>query len=77
MGDTGAVTGDDMSAEGTPFRRIRMPAEMWDRFGQAVDEGEPELDRSKVIREFIRWYVGDTRELPRRPGDAGRRATPR
>lgn len=52
----------------TPGRLIRVDSDLWERFGAAVSDAEPELDRSKVIREFIRWYLGDKRELPRRPG---------
>ena len=52
---------------GTPLRRIRIPAVMWERFGEAVRDAEPELDRSKVIREFVRWYLGEINDLPRRP----------
>jgi metal-responsive CopG/Arc/MetJ family transcriptional regulator len=44
-----------------------MDDEMWARFDEAVRSAEPELDRSKVIREFIRWYIGETDDLPRRP----------
>ena len=51
----------------TPFRRVRMNDDMWTRFGEAVAAAEPELDRSKVLREFVRWYIGDAKELPRRP----------
>ncbi len=51
----------------TPFRRVRMDDDMWTRFGDAVAEAEPELDRSKVLREFVRWYLGETNDLPRRP----------
>jgi metal-responsive CopG/Arc/MetJ family transcriptional regulator len=54
-------------ADGTPFRRIRMTDDMWEKFQDAVEQAEPELDRSKVIREFIRWYLGETNDLPRRP----------
>jgi hypothetical protein len=54
-------------ADGTPFRRIRMADGMWEAFDTAVRRAEPELDRSKVLREFVRWYVGETDDLPRRP----------
>lgn len=59
--------GATMPPQGTPFRRVRMDDDMWERFGEAVREAEPELDRSKVIREFVRWYIGETNDLPRRP----------
>jgi hypothetical protein len=44
-----------------------MPDDMWDTFDATVRRAEPELDRSKVIREFVRWYIGETDDLPRRP----------
>ncbi|MFC4050041.1 hypothetical protein ACFOY4_10130 [Actinomadura syzygii] len=47
-----------------------MSDDMWARFGEAVENAEPELDRSKVIREFVRWYIGETDDLPRRPRPA-------
>lgn len=62
-----ATIGDAVPPPGTPFRRIRMDDEMWDRFDKAVKQAEPELDRSKVVREFVRWYIGETDDLPRRP----------
>jgi hypothetical protein len=64
---TRAMMGDAVSPQGTPFRRIRMDDDMWERFGNAVEQAEPELDRSKVMREFVRWYIGETNDLPRRP----------
>lgn len=54
-------------APGTPFRRIRMDQAMWDALGAAVEKADPELDRSKIIRQFARWYIGETDNLPRRP----------
>lgn len=68
-GSTADLTmGDAVAPPGTPFRRVRMDDDMWSRFNEAVREAEPELDRSKVIREFVRWYLGETDDLPRRPG---------
>ncbi|MEO3787667.1 hypothetical protein ABGB12_30445 [Actinocorallia sp. B10E7] len=52
---------------GTPFRRIRMDDEMWNALAAAVAKADPELDRSKVIRQLVRWYIGETDHLPRRP----------
>lgn len=49
------------------YRQLRVSHDLWSPFGDAVRNAEPELDRSKVIREFVRWYVGDTDDLPRRP----------
>lgn len=72
-GSTAHVTmGDAVPPPGTPFRRVRMDDDMWARFDEAVRKAEPELDRSKVIREMVRWYIGETDDLPRRPKAAGR-----
>lgn len=62
-----ATMGDAVPPQGTPFRRVRMDDDMWEKFGNAVKQAEPELDRSKVMREFVRWYIGETDDLPRRP----------
>jgi metal-responsive CopG/Arc/MetJ family transcriptional regulator len=53
------------------LRRIRVPQEMWEALHKAVQEADPELDRTKVIRQLIRWYIGETNELPRRPAARG------
>jgi len=51
---------------GTPTRPIRIDAVLWERFGAAA--GIVGLDRSAVLRDFIRWYVGDVDvKMPRRP----------
>ena len=50
------------------LRRVRMPDDLWERFDKAVKRAEPELDRSKILRQFVRWYVGDEgAKLPERP----------
>ena len=62
------VTGDDdMAPEGTPFRRIRMDDDLWERLDDAVKRADPDSNRSVLIRRFARWYVGDIDEMPRRP----------
>jgi metal-responsive CopG/Arc/MetJ family transcriptional regulator len=62
------VTGDDdMAPEGTPFRRIRMDDDLWERLDEAVKRADPDSNRSVIIRRFARWYVGDIDEMPRRP----------
>jgi metal-responsive CopG/Arc/MetJ family transcriptional regulator len=62
------VTGDDdMAPEGTPFRRIRMDDDLWERLDEAVRRADPDSNRSVIIRRFARWYVGDIDEMPRRP----------
>jgi hypothetical protein len=68
MADSKTATGaDDMAAEGTPFRRIRMDDDLWERLDEAVKRADPDSNRSVLIRRFARWYVGDIDEMPRRP----------
>jgi hypothetical protein len=44
---------------------------LWERFGAATEERG--LDRSAVLREFIRWYVGEPGVAPpARPESATR-----
>lgn len=65
-----AVTDREASAvapEGTPFRRIRMDDDLWERLDQAVKRADPDANRSAIIRRFARWYVGDIDEMPQRP----------
>jgi hypothetical protein len=48
----------------TPHRMVRISDDHWERFGQLVGE----RNRSKVIKEFVAWYVGDPDfKQPRRP----------
>ncbi len=53
----------------TAYRKFRTDDGLWERFAQAVAHSpSPEADMSKVLRQFIRWYVSDPRaELPERP----------
>ena len=68
MADSKTVTGaDDMAAEGTPFRRIRMDEDLWERLDEAVKRADPDSNRSALLRKFARWYVGDIDEMPMRP----------
>ena len=68
MTDSSTVRGvDDMAAEGTPFRRIRMDDDLWERLHEAVKRADPDSNRSVLIRRFARWYVGDIDEAPKRP----------
>ncbi|HEY9408895.1 MAG TPA: hypothetical protein VIP77_04880 [Jiangellaceae bacterium] len=50
-------------------RRFRTTDELWERFGNAVEHSpDAEADMSKVLRAFVRWYVGEPgAEIPRRP----------
>lgn len=51
---------------GTPTRPIRIDPTLWERFG--VSAGAVGLDRSAVLREFIRWYVREPGvRMPKRP----------
>lgn len=68
MTDSKTVTGaDDMAAEGTPFRRIRMDDDLWERLEQAVRQMDPDDNRSAWLRRCARWAVGDIDEMPRLP----------
>jgi hypothetical protein len=55
--------------EKTEVRRFRTTDDLWERFGEAVELGpDPEADMSKVLRAFVRWYVGEPgAKLPERP----------
>ena len=56
-----------VAQEGTPFRRIRMDDDLWERLEAAVKRADPDGNRSAVLRKFARWYVGDIDEMPQRP----------
>lgn len=48
----------------TRHRPIRVDDALWDAFGAIVGE----RNRSAVIRDFIRWYIGERgARLPRPP----------
>lgn len=47
----------------TTARAIRIEDELWLPFGRLVGV----RDRARVIREFIRWYIRESDELPQRP----------
>lgn len=47
-------------------RTIRIEKDLWDQFGAACAAAD--TDRSAVLREFIRWYIGEPdAALPKRP----------
>lgn len=54
---------------GTPFRRVRMDDDLWERLDQAAKEMDPDSNRSVILRRLARWFVGDIDEMPRRPKD--------
>jgi hypothetical protein len=48
----------------TTARPVRIPEEDWAEFGQLVGDRE----RSRILREFIAWYLHRPKAtLPRRP----------
>ena len=50
----------------TPNRAIRIGDDDWADFGASADAGD--LDRTKLINQFIRWYLRRPRaKLPVRP----------
>ncbi len=56
-----------MAQEGTPFRRIRMDDDLWERLEKAAKAVDPDSNRSAILRRLARWYVGDIDEVPQRP----------
>jgi hypothetical protein len=60
------VTLDLVKDTHTKHRPIRVEDELWTAFGALVGERK----RSQVIRDFIRWYIGERgARLPRPPKD--------
>ena len=59
--------GDTMPPPGTPFRRIRMDDDLWERLEKAAKRADPDSNRSVILRRFARWFVGDIDEMPQRP----------
>jgi hypothetical protein len=56
----------------TPTRPIRVPLDLWDAFGEAVEKIGVK-DRSHYLREVMRWVIHDEGDpkprMPRRPAD--------
>lgn len=52
----------------TPLRKFRADDPLWEAFSAAVaNSPDPEADRAKVLRQFMRWYAGlPGAELPKR-----------
>lgn len=58
------VTLEPVKDTHTPHRPIRVEDELWEAFGRLVGP----RNRSAILREFIRWYVGARgAKLPRPP----------
>ena len=55
----------------TPTRPVRLDADDWEGLGEvSAAQG---ANRSSVIRDFVRWYLGRAgAELPERPVDRAR-----
>lgn len=54
------------NAPKTPSRPVRLDSEDWEALGQAADAKG--TNRSAVIRDCVRWYLGRPgAELPERP----------
>jgi hypothetical protein len=48
-----------------PRRSLCIEAELWERFGNAVEATSPELTRSMALRELVRWWIDpDVTGLP-------------
>lgn len=58
---------DTMPLGDTPFRRIRIDDDLWQRLDEAAKRADPDSNRSALLRRFARWFVGDIDEAPVRP----------
>ena len=57
-----------MPTKGNPRQAFRFDPDLWTLFCATVDVAEPPIDRSEVIRQFVRWYVREKgAKLPERP----------
>lgn len=58
---------DNVAPDGTPFRKIRMDDDLWQRLEDTAKRADPDSNRSAILRRFARWFVGDIDEMPQRP----------
>lgn len=58
---------DSVPPDGTPFRKIRMDDDLWQRLEEAARRADPDSNRSVILRRLARWFVGDIDEMPQRP----------
>jgi hypothetical protein len=59
------------------MQNFRLDAGLWEQFGDAVRQHDPDSDRSKVLRDFVGWYVrAPGAKLPSRPASAPATGTP-
>jgi hypothetical protein len=52
----------------TPVQRFRLDGDLWEQFDEAVRHADAGADRSKVLRQFVAWFVREPgAKLPSRP----------
>lgn len=57
---------DETTWKKTPHRSVRLEQDLWDRLEPAAKTAG--LDRSSLIRQFVRWYLREPgANLPQRP----------
>jgi hypothetical protein len=55
-----------MPGRGTPKVTLRVPEDLWRRFGEATNAAG--TDRATTIRELMRWYLREPEaKAPKRP----------
>jgi predicted DNA-binding protein len=55
-----------MPSRGTPKVTLRLPEEMWRRFGEVAAAAG--VDRATLLRAWIAWYIRDPEaKAPQRP----------
>ncbi len=65
-----AVTGESVPGDRTPLRHVGIDDDLWQRFEQAVKRADPDDNRAANLRRYVRYFVGDIDEAPRRPAPA-------
>ena len=55
--------------EGTPYVRVRMDPDLWERLDVAVRAVDPDDNRSAWLRRAARYAVGDIDTPPQRPAN--------
>lgn len=60
-----------MADEQEVTEKARLERGLRDRYRAAVARVDPDMPRSVITRALIRWYTGDTDELPARPPREG------
>jgi hypothetical protein len=54
--------GEVVPTPGTTRTALRIEPSLWQRFGEVA------ANRSEVLRDFIRWYIGEKgAKMPKRP----------